>query len=190
MLTLHDAAAREQIEREVEVSRRMASIGRLTAGVGHEVKNPIHAMVLHLELLRGKLSASNPAEAARHVDVLAAEMARLDRVVQVLADFTRPMEPVLLDMPVQGVVQSVLHLVSVDAAARGVRVTLTDDSSGAYAHIDRELVHQALLNVVLNALDAMSSTSPPRTAHAFRQAQPRQRVRRHQHPRYRHGYRP
>ncbi len=159
MLTLHDAAAREQIEREVEVSRRMASIGRLTAGVGHEVKNPIHAMVLHLELLRGKLGASNSRDAARHVDVLAAEMARLDRVVQVLADFTRPMEPVLLDMPVQGVVQSVLQLVSVDAANRGVRVVFNDLSNGAYAHIDRELVHQALLNVVLNALDAMSSTT-------------------------------
>ncbi len=156
MLTLHDAAAREQIEREVEVSRRMASIGRLTAGVGHEVKNPIHAMVLHLELLRGKLNASNTADAARHVDVLATEMTRLDRVVQVLADFTRPMEPVLLDMPVQGVVQSVLQLVSVEAAERGVRILLTDDSNGANAHIDRELVHQALLNVVLNALDAMS----------------------------------
>ncbi len=155
MLTLHDAAAREELEREIEVSRRMASIGRLTAGVGHEVKNPIHAMVLHLELLRGKLGAADGNGAVRHVEVLAAEMARLDRVVQVLADFTRPVEPVLVDLPVRDVVDSVLRLVSVDAQLRTVRVVLEDESAGARALIDREMLYQALLNVVLNAMDAM-----------------------------------
>ncbi len=155
MLTLHDAAAREELEREIEVSRRMASIGRLTAGVGHEVKNPIHAMVLHLELLRGKLGTEEADDAGRHVDVLATEMTRLDRVVQVLADFTRPMEPTLRDLPIRGVVDSVLQLVSVDAALRDIDVMIRDASEGARARIDREMLHQSLLNIVLNAMDAM-----------------------------------
>ena len=68
LLMLHDSAVQEEVEREIEVSRRLASIGRLTAGVGHEVKNPINAMVVHLELLRGKLAKSpdtNGAAASR-----------------------------------------------------------------------------------------------------------------------------
>lgn len=158
MLTLHDAAARAEIEREIEVSRRMASIGKLTAGVGHEVKNPIHAMVLHLELLRSKLGADDGNGASRHVDVLAAEMARLDRVVQVLADFSRPMEPVLREHPLRDVVDSVVRLVSVDAGLRGITIDVQDTSRGALAMVDREMLHQALLNIVLNALDAMSGT--------------------------------
>ena len=63
-----------QLGQELEVSRRLAAIGRLTAGVGHEVKNPINAMVVHLELLRGKLMAAGPEAfggAQRHVEILA-----------------------------------------------------------------------------------------------------------------------
>ena len=58
LLTLRDIESAMQLGQELEVSRRLAAIGRLTAGVGHEVKNPINAMVVHLELLRGKLAAS------------------------------------------------------------------------------------------------------------------------------------
>ena len=59
LLTLRDTASAMELEQELEVSRRLASIGRLTANVGHEVKNPINAMVVHLELLRSKLSAGH-----------------------------------------------------------------------------------------------------------------------------------
>jgi hypothetical protein len=55
LLTLHDQESVEVIESELELSRRMAAIGRLTSGVGHEVKNPINAIVVHLELLKSKL---------------------------------------------------------------------------------------------------------------------------------------
>ena len=158
MLTLHDARAQEEIEREIDLSRRLASIGRLTAGVGHEVKNPINAMVLHLELLRSKLSRNgSPVEGAtRHVDVLASEMARLDRVVQTLADFSRPLEPELRDRALGPLIDSVFRLVSVDASLRRITVHVENDAAGEHILVDSELLHQALLNIVLNAMDAMS----------------------------------
>ena len=157
MLTLHNAAAQQAVEQEIEVGRRLASIGRLTAGVGHEVKNPINAMVLHLELLRGKLRDPQSNDATRHVEVLASEMSRLDRVVQTLADFTRPLEPELREQPLRPIVNAVLQLVSVDAAERGIGVAVQDAAPGIAAHVDGELLHQALLNIVLNAMDAMSN---------------------------------
>jgi PAS domain-containing protein len=55
LVTLHDLESVEEIESELELSRRLSSIGRLTSGVGHEVKNPINAIVVHLELLKTKL---------------------------------------------------------------------------------------------------------------------------------------
>ena len=109
LLMLHDIAAQEELEREIEISRRLASIGRLTAGVGHEVKNPINAMVVHLELLRGKLANSTNTDGAqRHVEVLASEMSRLDRVVQTLADFSRPIEPQLREQDIVPIIRSVV----------------------------------------------------------------------------------
>ena len=62
LLTLRDMESAAQLGQELEVARRLAAIGKLTAGVGHEVKNPINAMVVHLELLRGKLT---PGEGRR-----------------------------------------------------------------------------------------------------------------------------
>ncbi len=59
LVTLHDLESVEAIESELELSRRMAAIGRLTSGVGHEVKNPINAIVVHLELLKNKLGDGN-----------------------------------------------------------------------------------------------------------------------------------
>ena len=108
LLTLRDTESAMQLGQELEVSRRLGAIGKLTAGVGHEVKNPINAMVVHLELLRAKLSGEGAGElsgAQRHVDILAGEMQRLDRVVQTLADFSRPMEMHLQEHDMRKVVE-------------------------------------------------------------------------------------
>ena len=91
LVTLHDLESAEEIESELELSRRMAAIGRLTSGVGHEVKNPINAIVVHLELLKAKLGDTG-GPAARHLEIIDAEIHRLDRVVQMLVDFSRPVE--------------------------------------------------------------------------------------------------
>src|SRR5450432_65076 len=91
LLTLHDVESVREIESDLELSRRLAAIGRLTAGVGHEVKNPINAIVVHLELLRNKLGESDH-KAVRHLEVIQSEIQRLDRVVQTLVDFSRPVE--------------------------------------------------------------------------------------------------
>src|SRR6202161_4846041 len=80
LLTLHDVESVREIESDLELSRRLAAIGRLTAGVGHEVKNPINAIVVHLELLRNKLGGTDN-KAMRHLEVIESEIQRLDRVV-------------------------------------------------------------------------------------------------------------
>src|SRR6185437_10668450 len=110
LLTLHDLESVREIESELEVSRRMAAIGRLTSGVGHEVKNPINAIVVHLELLRSKMTADTGAE--RHLEIIQSEIHRLDRVVQTLVDFSRPVELQLKDQDLRPIVSSVLMLAS------------------------------------------------------------------------------
>ena len=159
LLMLHDIAAQEELEREIEVSRRLASIGRLTAGVGHEVKNPINAMVVHLELLRGKLAQSSDSNGAqRHVEVLASEMSRLDRVVQALADFSRPIEPQLREQDLVPIVNAVVNLVAAEAESERIQITVKQDQPGTPIRLlcDAELIRQALLNIVLNAMQSMA----------------------------------
>lgn len=153
LLTLHDLESVREIESELEVSRRMAAIGRLTSGVGHEVKNPINAIVVHLELLRGKMTGD--AGASRHLEVIQSEIRRLDRVVQTLVDFSRPVELQLKDQDLRGIVSSVLMLASAELETRNITVVSDLPGYPVNVRVDADLLKQAILNVVLNGAQAM-----------------------------------
>lgn len=155
LLTLHDVESVREIENDLALSRRLAAIGRLTAGVGHEVKNPINAIVVHLELLRNKLAGSEN-KAMRHLEVIESEIQRLDRVVQTLVDFSRPMEVQLKEQDLRRVVSAVLMLASAELETRNVHVKSDFPDRPVMAKIDADLVKQALLNVVLNGAQAMA----------------------------------
>jgi len=156
MVTLRDTESALQLEQELDVSRRLAAVGRLTAGVGHEVKNPINAMVVHLELLKSKLARGDATGGAqRHVEILAGEMQRLDRVVQTLADFTRPMELDLKECDLRKVMRAVVELTGAEMEENGIRVLTHVPTDEVMVRVDAELMRQALLNVMLNAMQAM-----------------------------------
>jgi signal transduction histidine kinase len=158
LVTLRDLESMMQLGQELEIARRLAAIGRLTAGVGHEVKNPINAMVVHLELLRSKLAAAGPEAfggAQRHVDILTGEMQRLDRVVQTLADFSRPMDLRLREHDLRHVVHDVVELTAAEMQENGVLVSIDAPKEPLMVRADAELVRQALLNLLLNGMQAM-----------------------------------
>jgi signal transduction histidine kinase len=154
LLTLHDLESVRELESELELSRRLAAIGRLTSGVGHEVKNPINAIVVHLELLRNKLSGPD-ARAMRHLEIIESEIQRLDRVVQTLVDFSRPVELQLKEQDLRRIVSGVLMLASAELETHNVRVSSHMPERPLNTKVDADLVKQAILNVVLNGAQAM-----------------------------------
>jgi PAS domain S-box-containing protein len=155
LLTLHDVESVREIESELELSRRLAAIGRLTAGVGHEVKNPINAIVVHLELLRNKLQNQEPG-AARHLEVISSEIQRLDRVVETLVNFSRPVELQLKEQDLRRVVSAVLALASAEFETHGVYVESELPERPVVAKVDGDLLKQAILNIVINGAQAMA----------------------------------
>ncbi|MGD0482669.1 MAG: ATP-binding protein [Terracidiphilus sp.] len=154
LVTLHDLESAEKIESELELSRRMAAIGRLTSGVGHEVKNPINAIVVHLELLKSKLGAAE-GPATRHLEVIDAEIRRLDRVVQTLVDFSRPVELQLHEQDLRLVIGDVLALAADELTTRKIKLTSRMPEEPLMANVDADLLKQAALNVIQNGAQAM-----------------------------------
>jgi signal transduction histidine kinase len=155
LLTLHDVESVREIENDLELSRRLAAIGRLTAGVGHEVKNPINAIVVHLELMRTKLGDADH-RAMRHLEIIESEIQRLDRVVQTLVDFSRPVELQLKEQDMRRIVSGVLMLASAELETRDIQVQSDLPDRPVLAKVDADLLKQALLNVVINGAQAMS----------------------------------
>ncbi|MGA2219851.1 MAG: ATP-binding protein, partial [Terracidiphilus sp.] len=154
LVTLHDLESAEEIESELELSRRMAAIGRLTSGVGHEVKNPINAIVVHLELLKTKLGDAS-APAVRHLEVIDAEIHRLDRVVQMLVDFSRPVELRLHEQDLRSVIGDVLALAAEELSTHNVTLVSRMSPTPLMANVDADLLKQAALNVIQNGAQSM-----------------------------------
>jgi PAS domain S-box-containing protein len=154
LLTMRDTESARRIEDEIELSRRMSASGRVTRGVAHEVKNPINAIVLHLQLLRNKLQQIDP-DTTRHVDIIDSEIHRLDRVVQILVDFTRPRDLHLEEVDLRLVIDEVSLLAAPDTEQHGVKLIRELPDENIPVKIDVDLVKQAILNVVLNGVQAM-----------------------------------
>ena len=154
LVILRDAETRRQIATHFEVSSRLAAISRLTGGVAHEIKNPLQAITLHLELLKTKLALipiKNPPE----LDVIGREMSRLDRVVKTFLDFTRPVELTLTDVALDKLVAEVAALAAPEAARHKVRVEVESGAAGALIQGDLDLLKQALWNLAVNGIQAM-----------------------------------
>jgi len=154
LLTVRDAESVRRIENEIELSRRLAAIGRLTSGVAHEVKNPINAIVIHLELLRERMLQLDP-DTRRHMDIINSEIHRLDRVVKTLVDFSRPVELKLTALDLRSLVSDVLALASPEARSRKVEVVQDLGTEPLPVRVDTDLMKQAVLNVVINGVQAM-----------------------------------
>jgi len=154
LLTIRDAESVHKIEDEIEMSRRLSASGRLTRGVAHEVKNPINAIVLHLQLLQSKLKQIDP-DTRRHIDIIGSEIHRLDRVVQILVDFTRPRDLHLEEIDFRQLIEDVALLATPEAEQHNVTVASQLSSEALWVKVDTDFMKQAILNVVLNGIQAM-----------------------------------
>ena len=154
LLTLHDAESERNLHDQFEKSRQMSVSGRTTSEVAHEVKNPINAIVLHLQLLQTKLQQIDP-DTRRHMDIIGNEIHRLDRVVQILVDFTRTRVLHLEEIDLRRLLEDVITLASPDAEQHGITVKRIIGSELLGVKVDVDLMKQAILNVVLNGMQAM-----------------------------------
>ena len=87
LVRFRDPETRKQLESHLDLSSRLAAISRLTSGVAHEIKNPLNAIALHIEVLRTRMDAPEP-----ELDLITREVRRLDHVVRTFLNFNKPLE--------------------------------------------------------------------------------------------------
>ncbi|MCI0661428.1 MAG: ATP-binding protein [Acidobacteria bacterium] len=152
LLTLRDYETLQRLETQLDFATKLAALNRITSSVAHEVKNPLHAMVLHLELLGAKLDAG--LDPKPHLDILMSEVNRLKRVVQTFLDFTRPVELKLLHVDANILVREVI-LLAADARAQGISLQEFYGKGPLTIKADTDLLKQALLNIIINGCQVM-----------------------------------
>jgi len=156
LITLRDAESRRQLATQLDISRRLSAISRLTGGVAHEIKNPLNSIALRLELLRTRVSEINP-DADDEINIISQEIRRLDRVVKTFLDFTRPVDLAVEDVDLAAMAREVTALVRPQATMQKVNLQFSAEPESINIRGDRDLLKQAILNVVMNGIEAMRS---------------------------------
>src|SRR3974390_1051953 len=157
LVTLRDLDSLQSINTQLQGSERLAALGRITAGVAHEVKNPLNSMRLWLENLKEALPRDADDSARQAVPVLDNEIDRLDAVVKRFLDFSRPMEVRLEPTQLADLLRNVLEVAAPQLEKAKVQVAQLLPIGIPQVFVDRALLKQAVLNLVLNAVDAMPS---------------------------------
>ncbi len=146
----------ERMATELDVATRLAAISRITGGVAHEIKNPLNAISLRLDLLRARLGEPEE-ELAGEIDILSKEVRRLDRVVKTFLDFSRPVEVKLTEVDLVAIAREVAELTTPQAGLAGIKIWFEAATEEAPLRGDADMLKQAILNLVLNAIEAMKS---------------------------------
>jgi signal transduction histidine kinase len=154
LVRLSDPEAQRKLNRQLQTADRLAAISRISGGVAHEVKNPLNAILLHVEVARTKLSRGE-RDVAAEMEIISREILRLDRVVRTFLDFSRPVELKLANIPVHELVGEIVDLAKPQAAAANIQIMVRQEAEGIDVRVDRDLMKQAVLNVVVNAMQAM-----------------------------------
>jgi signal transduction histidine kinase len=183
LLVSRDLSYLSRMQSTMAYSRKLVALGRLTAGIAHEVKNPLNAMMIHLELLRTKIrraavrrpepvavpvgglglaearapERAEVEDALQHVGVIESEIRRLDEVVQGFLKFTRPEDLRLQPVRLKEVFDEILPLIEPEAMKTSVRVHVDAPPDLPSVNGDAAMLRQAFLNLAINGCQAMPS---------------------------------
>jgi signal transduction histidine kinase len=184
LLVARNLAYLSRMQSTIAYSRKLVALGRLTAGIAHEVKNPLNAMMIHLELLRTKIRSGALAVAPRpeavaagaglgissaraeelpppiqtaleHVHVIESEIRRLDEVVQGFLKFTRPEDLRLQPVSLALLFEEILPVIEPEARKNNVKVVVDAAASLPSVNGDAAMLRQAFLNLAINGCQAM-----------------------------------
>jgi two-component system sensor histidine kinase HydH len=155
LVTLHDLTSMRRMQQELRRHERLATLGQLSAGVAHEIRNPLAGIGTSAQVLLKRFDPGD--DRSRFVQVILDEVARLDRIVTSLLQYARPRQPELKPVKLADCVARVVSMSRANAERQGVTVESEMAARLAPVYVDADLVHQVLLNVTLNALQAMTA---------------------------------
>ena len=155
VLLLKDMREVHALRKEILRNQRLASVGRLAAGVAHEVRNPLSSIkgfaVYFKERYRDK------KEDQQIADIMIQEVDRLNRVIGQLLDFARPIKISPKAVEVARLIQDSLKLIEREAEDKSITIETRIAENCGLVNLDADRISQVLLNLYLNAVDAMES---------------------------------
>jgi two-component system sensor histidine kinase HydH len=153
VLLFKDLTEVRTLRREVARSQRLASVGRLAAGVAHEIRNPLSSIKGFATYFKERYR--DRPEDQQTADIMIQEVDRLNRVVGQLLEFARPVSVKPKPVSLQTLLDDSIKLIKEQAAEKGISIQTQNNTPVAEVRIDPDRINQVLLNLYLNAIDSM-----------------------------------
>jgi signal transduction histidine kinase len=161
VLLLRDAARARTLERNLVYASRFKAITQLYSGITHDIKVPLHAVIMHLEMLRKEVGGDNRAgedkKAVRYIDSITQEIKRLETIIRAFLDYASPFGNRVELVDLRQVIGDCMALLESEAARKGIILRKEVAGEPLWVYGDDAKLRQALLNLAVNAFDAMVS---------------------------------
>lgn len=155
VILFRDLTEIQHLKKEIARTQRLASIGRLAAGVAHEIRNPLSSIKGFATYFKERYR-DIPGD-HKTAEIMIQEVERLDRVIGQLLEFARPMNIQKKIASLEAVIKDSLKMVEAEAHQKGISVDFSSDPQTKEVRIDTDRIRQVLLNLYLNAIAAMES---------------------------------
>lgn len=154
VLSLEAANAElKKAHKEMLRAEKMASVGRLSSGIAHEIGNPIGIVLGYLDLLRQKDLAEN--ERADYIERAQDEIGRINNIIRELLDFSRPAQDVKEEISVHAIIEEITAMLRQQPMMKDISLICDLDAGGHVVKADPQRLRQVFLNLLINASDAI-----------------------------------
>ncbi|UCG20664.1 MAG: PAS domain S-box protein [Deltaproteobacteria bacterium] len=157
ILLVKDMTEIRKLEERIHRASRLAALGQLTQRLVHEIRNPLSAMDINLQLLQERLgSRSEDAEIGRYLEIISTETRRLNEVLRNAQVFARPESPDLDTVDLHQIIDQVLFLIKEEASRRKIEIAENLKAAHSMVKADPDQMKQVFLNLFKNSIEAMS----------------------------------
>ncbi|HID07895.1 MAG TPA: PAS domain S-box protein, partial [Armatimonadetes bacterium] len=148
-----DITERVEMERRMRESERLAHIGQLTTSLAHEIRNPLSSLKVNIQILLKKLRLDGNDK--RRMEIMAQEISRLERILEEMLDFARPVPLELKPTSVNSVVEASIEVMEAKIRQKGLRIKKRLSKRVPKVLMDPDRMEQALINVLLNSIEVL-----------------------------------
>lgn len=152
---IRDVTEMQLLEQKLKNEERMASLGLLATGIAHEIRNPLSSVKMNLAILKERLKPEGVD--IEHFEIAQEEVTNLEYIVSELLDYAKPLQLDLVRSDLSKVIKAALATIKGDCQAKKISIHTRFDSESPLILIDETKIRQALLNVLLNAVQASES---------------------------------
>jgi signal transduction histidine kinase len=150
---LSDISERKKMEQKIFENERLASVGQLAATIAHEIRNPLSSIKMNIQILSKHLKLQGFNK--RRLEIAADEIKRLNQIVEDVLDFTKPIQMKKEPYRIEKIIEKGVQLLSDKMRERNVQIIQKISSPLPKVSLDWEQMEQAILNILLNAIEAM-----------------------------------